>query len=115
MHKLPEFNSIFSVFVVGKPSTVFVTTCCSVIQYVGKIIQQGALYSVLFLVVTKCFGLKWPSLETAAELLGSWKLLAVSAFMLLLFWITSCNLKIFAKCVNLLGASGSRSETPGKF
>ena len=55
MYKLAEFNLIFSVFVVGKLSTVFVTNCCHVIQYVGKINQQGALYSVLFLVVPKCF------------------------------------------------------------
>jgi hypothetical protein len=113
MYKLAEFNLIFSVFVVGKPSTVFVTKCCSVIQYVGKINQQGALYSVLFLVVPKCFALN--GLEIAAEVLGSWKLLAVSTIVLLLFWITSCNLKIFAKCVNLLGASCNRLETPGKF
>lgn len=46
---------------------------------------------------------KWPSLEIAAELLGSWNRLEVSTVMLLLFWHTSCNLKIFAKCVNLLG------------
>jgi len=44
MYKLAEFILTFSVFVVGKLSNVFVTNCCRVIQYVGKINQQVAPY-----------------------------------------------------------------------
>jgi hypothetical protein len=58
-----------------------------------------SLYSLSFQSVSP----QGPAFEIAAELLGSWKHLEVSTFMLLLFWNTSYNLKIFAKCVNLLG------------
>jgi len=43
IYTLAEFILNLPVFIVGKLSTVYVTNCCHVIRYVGKIKQQVAM------------------------------------------------------------------------